>query len=60
MYLITSTSTFHHKKYLSTSTFLFGEMYITSSFKMYLGTIMSTFQLPSNLLYTENKAKLLT
>ena len=60
MYLITSTSTFHHE---STSALLFwGNVlkYIPSTFKMYLSTIRSTFQLPSNFVYPENQTKFLT
>ena len=49
---------FPSRKYLSTSTLLFGE--IPSTFKMYLSTIRSTFQLPSNFLYPENQTKFLT
>ena len=51
---------FPPQKYLSTSTFLFGQMYLStfpSTFKMYLSTIRSTFQLPSNFLYPENQSK---
>ena len=51
---------FPPRKYLSTSTFLFVEMYL-STFQVYFQnvlkyrpTIRSTFQLPSNCLYTEN------
>ena len=54
---------FPSRKYLSTSTLLFwGNVlkYIPSSFKMYLSTIRSTFQLPSNFLYPENQTKFLT
>ena len=47
---------FPPEKYLSTSTF-WGNVvkYIPSTFKMYLITIMSTFQLPSNCLYPDNQ-----
>ena len=34
--------------------------YIPSTFKMYLSTIRSTFQLASNFLYPENQTKFLT
>ena len=35
-------------KYLSTNTFNLAQMYIPSTFKMYLSTISSTFELPGN------------
>ena len=58
MYIITSTSTFHHESTQVQVHSFCGNVlkYIPSTFKMYLSTIRSrpTFQLPSNCLYTEN------
>ena len=65
---------FPPRKYLSTSTFLFGEMYsstflfgemYSSTFRVlskctFKRTIGSTFQLSSNFLYPENQTKFLT
>ena len=53
---------FPPQKYLSTSTFLFREMYL-STFRVLskctFSTIRSTFQLPSNFVYPENQTKFL-